>query len=197
MQRLSSRDSFYAWTVALTLAAGVALFETPAAAQGAVIAPASGRAFFAGAHLGGGIKLKDSVGQFKLGQEFGWHLMSQNHTGPAIGVYLHESFGSSVFTFQIGPKAWWHFQPLANIGLYVGPYVHLGLVHTSISISVPGFGSGSASNTGFNWQLGVDGRLVLTNRFYVLFRPFGLDFFHSDGGTGIRWDLQFGGGVLF
>lgn len=163
--------------------------ETPV--QGGLLGPGS-RTFFGGLHLGGAINASKSVGQFKLGQEFGWHFLSGDFSGPAVGVTLQESFGDNWTFIQFAPKFWWDFLVVPSIGLYVTPFAHIGLAHSSFSVA-----GQSVSDTAFNWQIGAAARVILADRFYAFFQPFALDFFHGDGGTGIRYDLQLGGGVTF
>lgn len=164
------------------------LFSSPAKASG-MLGPNT-RDFFAGLTLGGGIKLSKSVSQFKLAQEFGWRGLRIG--GLAIGATLQESFGDNWTLFAIAPKVWWDFQILSNMGLYVTPFLHMGYQYSSFS-----FAGQSLGTSAFNWQFGVLGKLIINNRFYVLFQPFAIDLSHSKDGTGARYDIQFGGGLTF
>lgn len=179
----------------LLACASVCVLSLPARAEIPPILRPGTRAFFGAFTLGPAINLTNSPTQFKLSQEAGWFL-GRRPVGFAVGLALHESFGDNWTWFQIGPKAWFSFQPVPDLGLYVVPFVQLGFAHGSFSIEYLGFDRSGSSNF-FNWQFGVEGRLMFDDRFYALFRPMAIDLFHGDGGTAVRWDLLFGGGVTF
>jgi hypothetical protein len=126
--------------------------------------------------------------QFKLEQEFGYHF-SGDSAGPAIGIAISESFGGSSFIFQPGPKFWYDIQ-LGDNAIYISPQGKLGYALISAG------GTGHA----FNWQFGLEGKLILGDRGLIFFRPLAFDFFAGDVGSEsflMRYDLMFGGGVTF
>lgn len=153
----------------------------------------STRPMFAVLTLGGAIGVnRNSANQGKFGQEFGWHMLSGDGTGLAVGAALQESFGNSVFIFRAGAKAWWDFKLIPALpNLTIAPFAQLGFA--VLAVSTP---FGSDSSGAFNWQFGAEARIVFKNRWMVLFRPFALDFLHNNG-TSVSYDMQVGGGMTF
>ncbi len=152
----------------------------------------STRPMFAVLTLGGAISVSKSTNQGKFGQEFGWHMLSGDGTGLAVGAALQESFGNNVFIFRAGAKAWWDFKLIPALpNLTIAPFAQLGFA--VLAVNTP---FGSDSSGAFNWQFGAEARIVFKNRWMVLFRPFALDFLHNNG-TSVSYDMQVGGGMTF
>lgn len=179
MRRTSGRA-----ILGIVVAAGVML----AAATSAHALPPdrSRNVMYATGALGPAIGLHNSSTQFKLIEEFGYHL-SNSGVGPAVGGSLSEAFGSGIFVFEIGPLFRYDIlitrifglSPVAQIGLIVG--------------SVDGF----ESSVGFDMQFGLDARIWLGEHGLLFVRPIGLDIGLFSGGTAVRYDLMFGGGGTF
>ncbi|MCC6746345.1 MAG: hypothetical protein IT371_01720 [Deltaproteobacteria bacterium] len=138
--------------------------------------------------MGGAIGMTSFSGsQFRLSEEFGYHFSGKSD-GPAIGGILAESFGSGFFGFQVGPKFTWDFQIVRDLGVYLAPTAHIAFALA---------GAGGSAAAGFNFGFGFEGKLVIMNRGIVFFRPFELDFFAGDFPFQARYNLSFGGGVIF
>lgn len=150
------------------------------------------RSFFANFALGAAIRVDDAPSQLKLLQEIGFHLQG-GMEGPAIGASLAQSFGDSVFGLQIGPKFWWDVQPIAGLGLYIAPMAQVGYALLSYD---GGRRGGGGSSSYFDLQFGVEARLVINDRALVTYRPFTIDILAGEH-VGVRYDMMFGGGVVF
>jgi len=155
---------------------------------------AATRAFFANFALGPAIRVDDAPTQLKLLQEVGFHLQG-GMEGPAIGLSLAQSFGDSVFGLQIGPKFWWDVQPVAGLALYIAPMAQVGYALLSFDGGGGRFGRGATANY-FDLQFGCEVRLVINDRALVSYRPFTLDILAGER-VGVRYDMMFGGGVIF
>ena len=137
--------------------------------------------------MGGAIGISNLGSQFRLTEEFGYHFSGKSD-GPAIGGFLSESFGAGFFGFQVGPKFTWDFQIVKDLGVYLAPTFHIAFALA---------GAGGSAVAGFNFGLGFEGKLVIMNRGIVFFRPFERDFVAAEYGFGARYNLSFGGGVIF
>ena len=107
--------------------------------------------------------------------------------GPAIGAMLAETFGFGAFLLQVGPKFWWDI-PITDAAIYITPQAELGYAGA--------FGGGASAHF-FNWEFGLEGRIILGDRGLLIFRPIGFDFFAGGGGFTVAYDLMLGGGVTF
>lgn len=177
------------WLVAGLLGAGTLALSAGEARAQDLLEPGT-RPMWAALAFGPAIGVVDfPVTQFKLEQEFGYHF-SGDSSGPAIGANIGESFaGAGNFVvFQPGAKFWWDFQILDDMAIYVSPNAKVGYA---------GFFGGGGSAHAFNWELAVEGKVLLGDRGLVFFRPLGLDMFASENGFIMRYDLMFGGGVTF
>lgn len=149
--------------------------------------------------LGPAVELKGLPTQFKLEAAFAYHF-SKGPTGLALGGVFGVAFGNQLTTIELGARVWWDFQPLAAYGLYIGPFAQAGWRFFSdhrCLVTVGGVACGdSTSDSYFGVALGVDARLLFSDRWFLLFRPaaFTLDF---AGETASRYELVFGGGVTF
>jgi hypothetical protein len=155
--------------------------------------------------MGGGLGVSWSSGgysggaggasQFKLIEQFGYHLSSNfggPAAGPAIAIDLQESFGGDTSTvIEILPRFVWDIPIIQNLGLYLSPSLGIGYARI--------FGGDGVNAATI--QLDFEGKLILGDRGFVFFRPFGLDIMASsvngNSYTLVRWDLMFGGGVIF
>jgi hypothetical protein len=175
---------------ALTMLVGSAL---PAHAIPPILRPGT-RPMWASGAFGPAIKLSDSLGQFKLTQTFGYHF-SGTAKGPAVAIDLQESFGSHFTTFELVPNFVWDIAIIDGLGLYLSPSAGLGFVHTGAS--------GYSGQNGVTLQFGFAAKLILGDRGMVFFRPINIDILMGDAGvgagwhTGARWDMLWGGGVIF
>ncbi len=141
-------------------------------------------AMFTGLQLGAAVGIEGSGSQFKLQPEFGWHLLSGNGTGLAIGLTTAINVGDDVFLWQLTPRVWWDFQPKSGLGLYIAPHVGLGVAA----------GGGGAS---FTWGFGAQARLAINQVVYAVMQPVAFDFFHGAVGTAVRYDFLLGFGGFF
>jgi len=152
------------------------------------------RAWFASFSIGPAIKVDDVPSQFKMIQEVGYHFWG-GAEGPAFGGAISQSFGDSgnvdYFTFSLGPKFWWDFALVSGLGLYLSPFAELGYALVNAS-----FRGNDTTNHFLHMQYGIEGKLVINNRGLVFFRPFSMDFFIGEF-FGVRYDMMFGGGVMF
>jgi hypothetical protein len=172
------------WLASL-VAASVLTAAATAHAEDDLIAPGT-RPMWAALALGPAIGIKPSgVTQFKLEQEFGYHFQGDS-SGPAVGFNIGESFGDGLTVIQPGGKFWWDIAILEDKAIYLSPSAKLGY---------GGFFGGGSFHT-FNWQLAVEGKVVLADRAVLYFRPFALDFFAGSEFV-VRYDIMFGGGVTF
>jgi hypothetical protein len=144
--------------------------------------------------------------QIKLVETFGYHFFG-NAEGPALALELQESFGDDAFTFQVGPKFLWDFRLVNGLGLYLAPTLLLGYMHVSPTEDLPA-GLDVAAN-GLSIRIGLEVKLILADRALLFFRPINLDIntfdttisYGSSSASGwatiLRWDMIFGGGVIF
>lgn len=162
--------------------------------------------------FGPALEIKDSNNQFKMIQQFGYHL-NPGAVGPAIGFDLQESFSEDITTIELGPKFSWDIQLVEGLGLYLSPSAMIGFAHISASgayMSSPwgGIRTIEVSANGLTIQLGIEGKLFLADRGVVFFRPLTIDIMplhvsdniditEDEWNTGIRWDLLIGGGIAF
>lgn len=157
------------------------------------------RKMFATFGFGPASALSDFATQFKMELTYGYHLQG-GATGPALGGVLAPSFGDGVTGFALGGRAWWDFQFWKDLGVYIAPFAQLGFASFSSDITTcvgASCRTESVGTTTLNMMLGVEGRLVISDRGMVFFRPIGLDFHFHDGGMDTRWDILIGGGVYF
>lgn len=128
-----------------------------------------------------------SFTQFKLTQEFGYHVNGSGD-GFAIGAAVSEAFGNGLFRFQPGLRMWGDIPVSDDLGVYITPMGHLG--YTLLT-------GGGASDHAFNPAIGVAARLVLADRAIISFSPLTLDFLVNENGMVMSYELAFGGGVTF
>lgn len=154
--------------------------------------------------------------QFKLGQGFGYHF-SGTFSGPAIAFEVQESFGDEFTLLEMGFKFLWDIQVLKGIAFYLSPSITLGIIHMSdekcISIHDKEI-CVDISMDGWTLQFGFAGKLILANRALLFFRLVTIDVMRgtvvfpiptgtssssssSAWKTGARYDLLFGGGIIF
>lgn len=177
---------------ALAVACGLLLAAPPAtAAVPPELRPVT-RAFFANFALGPAIRVDDLPTQLKLIEEVGFHLQG-GMEGPAIGLSLAQSFGDSAFGLQVGPKFWWDLQPVAGLGLYIAPMAQVG--YALLSFDAPRRGRDETASY-FDLQFGCEVRLAINDRAIVTYRPFTIDILAGEH-VGVRYDMMFGGGVVF
>lgn len=154
------------------------------------------RPMWASLSLGPAIKISKSTTQFKMTQTFGYHFTG-TAKGPAIAVDLQESFGDDLIVFGIVPRFVWDIQIVDGLGLYLSPSAGFGFAHASVDCPA---GWNCASANGFTLQFAFEGKLVLGDRGLVFFRPMGFDIMglaNGDMEVGARYELFFGGGVIF
>jgi hypothetical protein len=175
---------------ALTVLIGSAL---PAQAIPPILRPGT-RPMWASGAFGPAINLSDAWGQFKLTQTFGYHF-SGTAAGPAIAIDLQESFGQHLTTFELVPNFVWDIAIVDGLGLYLSPSAGLGFVHVGAD--------GYSGSNGLTLQFGFAAKLILGDRGMVFFRPINIDILMGDSGgnvgwqTRARWDMLWGGGVIF
>jgi hypothetical protein len=163
---------------------------------------------WAGMGMGPAIEISDYVTQFKLTPQFGYHF-SGRAEGPAVAVELQLAFGDGT-TFGFVPMFVWDFRIVPGLGLYISPFVGLGYAGFFPDCP-PGFDCDGAH--GLTFQFGVKAKLVLGDRGYVFFQPVAFDImaaeysvyvggpfggrYVSDWDDAERFDMLFGGGVIF
>jgi len=193
MTHASTRTASRWLTAGLVGAATLAFGISDAQADDNIIAPGT-RPMWGALALGPAIgAVNFPTTQFKLEEEFGYHF-SGDSSGPAIGANIGESFaGAGNFVgFQPGAKFWWDIQLLDDMAIYLSPNAKVGYA---------GFYGGGGALHNFNFEVAAEGKVILADRGLVFFRPIGLDFFVGDG-NGLdsfimRYDMMFGGGVIF
>ena len=161
------------------------LWSSPSWAAPPMLQPST-RPMWAAFEMGGAISMSNAIGQFKIGQIFGYHLNGSGD-GFAVGGALQESMGSDVFALQLGPRIWYDFQPVKDLGLYLAPIFQLGWAMAS---------GGGTSIHAFNMQFGFEPKLVLGDRGVIYMRFFTIDMWLRSP-VAARYDFMIGGGVTF
>ena len=142
---------------------------------------------FHGLNLGKKPKLKD-ITRFALAFDFGYHF-SGDGEGPAIGASLEQTFGKGFYTFNPNFKFWWDIM-IADMAIYVAPFAKAGYI----------LGANGGGAHGFVLGQGVEGRVVLDDRWFTFFRPIQVDIVIGDffGDTvNVNLFVFIGGGVTF
>jgi len=163
-----------------------------------VAAPAAPgtHAFFATASLAPAFGLSSNARtQLKLGQSCGYHF-GEGASGFALGAEIQESIGGSAFGFAIGPKVWFDIALSEKYGVYLAPSFMMGLAYASVSQTYYGYEYGSTSGVGLDMQIGLEAKMILADRGLIFFRPVTIDIGVGDV-VALRYDLVFGGGVMF
>jgi hypothetical protein len=173
---------------ALAISAATALFATSALAQDPAAAPAPAAAAPAAAApadasgdtsglsaallLGYGFDDAFKVG---FGARVGYTLPMHLYIGGTFIYHLGESEGgATVNVFYVGPEVGYEI-PAGPV--LIRPYIGVGLAEAKASVSIPGFGSESASSSNFGlWPgatilypvtssigVGVDGRFLIVS----------------------------------
>jgi hypothetical protein len=158
------------------------------------------RPMWASLGMGGAINVKDSGSQFKLTQDFGYHFTSSfggPSAGPAIAIVLQEGFGNNFISFEIGPRFVWDIPVVQNLGLYLSPSLTLGYAYAGTSVDCGPYVDCGGGASAFNLGLAFAAKLILADRGMVFFQPFGIDMGIRGEGVSVRYDLIFGGGVIF
>jgi hypothetical protein len=160
----------------------------------------SRRPFWVVLGMGGGIRVKDLVSQFKLRAAFGYHFQG-GLTGPTLGIDLSVGLSDAVTSVEVGPIFAWDFALLVRpqIGLYLAPLIGLGFAHLAPSCPAGAF---CPRWNGLDLQIAGELKLVINGRGLVAVRPFGLDllFTTTSGGgwlTSVHYNLLVSGGVIF
>jgi len=151
--------------------------------------------------FGPAVNIKRSRSQFKLIQTFGYHF-SGNASGPAIAIDLQESFGDHWTSLAIVPKFVWDIRIIPGLGFYISPFAGLG--YAGAWADCPAHVRDCWDIHGITFQFGVQGKLILGDRGLVFFQPLAFDVSGGtcdeplcDWDTAARWDMMFGGGVIF
>ncbi len=127
----------------------------------------------------------------KLALDYGYHV-SGDTEGFALGVTLEQSFDSHFYIFNPGFKMWWDIH-ITELPIFIAPTVKLGYALAACD------GCGNDDHA-FNAGVGVEGRLVLDDRWMLLFRPVHLDtYFGSffEETVLVHYDILIGGGLTF
>jgi hypothetical protein len=175
----------------LTLLTLLMLLSTSSLAQNIppILRPGTHPLWF-GFGFGPAINIDKFATQFKLSQTLGYHF-SGDASGPAIALDIQESFGEGITALELGPRFVWDIPIVNGLGFYLSPSGMFGFAHA---------GGGGSSANGFTLQFSFDGKLLLADRGFVFFRPFSLDIVGLGNGSfevGLRYDMLFGGGVMF
>jgi hypothetical protein len=177
-------------SLAVLLGSGVAKAEIPP------ILRSGTHPMWASLGMGGAINVKDSGSQFKLTQDFGYHF-SGNAAGPAIAIILQEGFGNGFIVFEIGPRFVWDIPVVQNLGFYLSPSLTAGYAYAGTSADCGPYANCGGGASAFNLGIAFAGKLILADRGMVFFQPFGIDMGIRGEGVSVRYDLIFGGGVIF
>lgn len=165
-----------------------------------ILKPAEGRAFWAAFSLGPAVNMYGVASQFKLSQTFGWHFGGEA-TGPAIALDLSEAFGSGFVTIDVAPRFVWDIHIIKTLGLYLSPGAGLGFSYSTWGSCVTTAGGGSwcpnQNWTAFHFTVAFDGKMIIGNRWLVIFRPMGIDGYVHPNGWALRYSIMFGGGAVF
>lgn len=136
--------------------------------------------------------------QLKLVQTFGVHFWGQAD-GPALALDVQESFGDHTNVMQLGPRFLWDIPIVQGLGLYLSPSAMLGYAYVQYESSY--FIRFENDEHGLTMQFAFEAKLVLGDRGLILFRPVTVDIttgeYRDEWMTFVRWDLMFGGGVIF
>jgi hypothetical protein len=127
----------------------------------------------------------------KLALDYGYHF-SGDGEGAAIGVTIEQSFDSNFYVFNPGFKFWYDIM-IADMAIYVAPFFKAGYAFGACD------GCGTNDHA-FNLALGAEGRVVLDDRWMVLFRPIQLDSYFGDFFDQVfvlNYDILIGGGLTF
>ena len=117
-----------------------------------------------------GLLNQDSFIHFKLTQDLIYHVNGTTY-GPNLGLSAGESFGQDAFVFQGGLRVGWDAVSENLVGgndVVLAPYATFGAVY--------------AEETqrdrlwAFSFQLGGEGRFVLSEQWLFLVRPLSVDF---------------------
>jgi hypothetical protein len=165
-----------------------------------ILREAEGRAFWAALSLGPALGMYGITSQFKLSQTFGWHFTG-GPTGPAIALDLSEAFGGGYVTIDVAPRFVWDIHIIKGLGLYLSPSAGLGFSYSTWGSCVTTAGGGNwcpnQSWTAFHFTMAFDAKLILANRWLVMFRPMGLDGYVHPNGWAMRYSILFAGGAIF
>jgi hypothetical protein len=126
--------------------------------------------------------------RFALAFDFGYHFDGAGE-GPAIGASLEQSFGDGFYTFNPNFKFWWDIM-IADMAIYVAPFAKAGYL----------LGSTGQLAHGFVFGGGIEGRVILDDRWFTYLRPAQLDVVIGDffGDTvHVNFFVYIGGGVTF
>lgn len=144
---------------------------------------------FHGLNLGKDVFRGKNPARFALTLDFGYHFDGAGE-GPVVGATLEQTFGKGFYTLNPAGKFLWDIM-IADMAIYVAPFGKLGyLLGTS---------SGSTAH-GLDLGFGVEGRVVLQDRWMLFFRPLQIDIILGDffGETAhVNALLVLGGGVTF
>lgn len=159
------------------------------------------RPFFAQGGMGAAVQLNHASTQIKLALIFGYHF-NKTAGGPAIAGDIQFGVTNDFTTFELGPRFYWDIPVLlrGSTSLFVAPTGMLGFAHVT-KYCLHGSALCVPARDGFTMQIGVEGRLVLAHRALIWFRPLSIDMMPTwadgDSNFGVRYDLMFGGGVIF
>jgi hypothetical protein len=196
----------------LFLCLSLTLVASQARAQTSELVRPGTRAFWASLSVGPAMGIRDgqvsfwglsvdypTPDQFKLAQTFGYHF-SGTSAGPAIALDLQESFGDEHFIFEVLPRFLWDVELFDDLGVYLTPSFGFGYIH-----GVANNCTGDCTANGMTLQFCVAAKVILSDRFMVFLRPFGLDVTPINASywgidswiTPIRYDMMFGAGATF
>ncbi len=127
----------------------------------------------------------------KIALDYGYHVSGAGD-GFALDVTIELSFDSNFYIFNPGFKMWWDIQA-TDMGIYVAPFAKLGY-------ALAACGGCGTDDHAFNLAIGVEGRVVLDDKWMLLFRPVQLDTYLGEFFTEtflVNYDVLIGGGLTF
>ena len=116
-------------------------------------------------------------------------LFQVHDEGAAIGASLEQTFGDGLYTFNPNFKFWYDFM-IADMAIYVAPFAKVGYL----------LGANGSTAHGFVLGGGVEGRVILDDRWFTYLRPGQLDMVIGDFfGDAVHFNfyIYIGGGVTF
>lgn len=139
--------------------------------------------------FGGRGRLNRSRG--KLAFDFGYHF-SGEFDGPAIGATIEQTIDDNLYTFHPGFKFWWDIQVVEEYEIDITPFADVGYMFLSFD--------DFRDEHAFVFAFGVEGRVLLDDRWVLLFRPIHVQNLLTSINNNsflINFSVLVGGGVTF
>ncbi len=126
----------------------------------------------------------------KLAFDFGYHF-SGEFDGPAIGATIEQTIDGDFYTFHPGFKFWWDIQVVEEYEIDVTPFADVGYMLLT---------DDNFTEHAFVFAFGVEGRVLLDDRWVLLFRPIHVQNLLTSINNNtflLNFSVLIGGGVTF